>query len=105
GARRAHDRDVFVAADRERYTPEGVDDFAAHVILAANIMEPDYRVAHEPGPRFGGDLSSCCFTRVLSRMSRMAWYGPATMLSPTLSPSRTSKCSSPAMPTLTGTNE
>ncbi len=34
----------------------------------------------------------------------MAWYGPATMLSPSRTPSITSKYSSPAIPTFTGRN-
>src|ERR1051325_6642985 len=47
-------------------------------------------------------MSLICRTRVLSLRSRTAWYGPATTVSPALRPSSTSKCSSPAIPTLTG---
>src|SRR5439155_873971 len=52
-------------------------------------------------------VSAACFiarTRAPSFRSRIAWYGPATIVSPSFRPSSTSKYSSPAMPTFTGRN-
>src|SRR5438128_10955349 len=50
-------------------------------------------------------VSAACFigrTRALSFRSRIDWYGPATIVSPSFKPSATSKYSSPAIPTFTG---
>src|SRR5439155_1041869 len=52
-------------------------------------------------------VSAACFagrTRAPSFRSRIAWYGPATIVSSSFRPSSTSKYSSPAIPTLTGRN-
>src|SRR5438105_5063114 len=88
---------------------------APHVVGAGELVgqDDDIGKGRFPGAERLGEghaaafffvESAACFiarTRAPSFRSRMAWYGPATIVSPSFRPSVTSKYSSPAMPTLT----
>src|SRR5687768_1902539 len=134
GSRRTHDGHVFIAPDGEIETTQRADDLSAHVVFAFDPARDDHPLGIRGGARLadddltfrrrahGGihrllhvlahDFATCFLvsvtfvsrTSVPSFNSRMAWYVPATILSPAFSPVSTSKCFSPAMPTLTGRN-
>src|ERR1051326_551311 len=103
GARGAHDRGILVPADLERDAAQRVHLLRPHLVDPGQVPDVDDERAQgvffwAPAPL----ISFICRTRLLSLRSRTAWYGPATTVSPALRPSSTSKCSSPAIPTLTG---
>src|SRR5262249_37723195 len=132
-ARRAHDRDVLVAADSDVHAAERVDDFAAHVVVARDaardddpFLAPGRAGDAGDGLPFGGGAApglarvsvhvftgglvesffgaGCSRTVVPSFSSRIAWKLPETMFSPSCRPLSTSKYSSPAIPIFTGRN-
>src|SRR6185503_15540055 len=116
GPRRAHDRHVLVLADLDADAAQGPHRLGAHVVLTRQLVRQDHDVgerripgaelllAHDGLRPAESDAWRVAFTRDPSFRSRMAWYGPATMLSPSRTPSITSKYSSPAIPTFTGRN-
>src|SRR5690349_4631572 len=129
-ARRSHDRHILVASDGDVDAAQRSYDFAAHVVLALDAARHDHpslvrRFSRrlDDDPPFGGrphwwldDLLAhghapgflgsgfVSFTSAPSFSSRMAWYVPATIFSPSFKPPNTSKCFSPVIPRFTGRN-
>src|SRR5437016_10033757 len=118
--RRPHHRDVSVLADLQAPAPHGAHHLASPVGVARELVGQDHDVGQRRvarPERLQGRhavfftilfaVSAACFagrTRAPSFRSRIAWYGPATIVSSSFRPSSTSKYSSPAIPTLTGRN-
>src|SRR3989441_1172708 len=115
-SRGAHHGHVLVLADLQAHAAQRAHDLAPHVVVAGELVRENHdvrlwRVAGaellEAGHAYFFFLvvSAACFigrTRALSFRSRIDWYGPATIVSPSFKPSATSKYSSPAIPTFTG---
>src|SRR5438477_9575733 len=117
--RRPHHGDVLVLADLEAHAAQRAHHFAPHVVVAREPVGQDHDVGQRRvarPERLRGRhavfftifiVSAACLpgrTRAPSFKSRIAWYGPATIVSPSFRPSSTSKYSSPAIPTLTARN-
>src|SRR5947207_3000540 len=117
--RRPHHADVLVLADLQAHAAQRAHHFAPHVVVAREPVGQDHDVGQRRvarPERLQGRhavfftifiVSAACLpgrTRAPSFKSRIAWYGPATIVSPSFRPSSTSKYSSPAIPTLTGRN-
>src|SRR6267143_7151281 len=106
-SRRPHDGDVLVLADLQAHAPQGAHHFAPHVVVAGELVGQDHDVGQRRvacPERLQGRhavfftilfvVSAACFvgrTCAPSFRSRIAWYGPGTIVSPCFSPSSTSK--------------
>src|SRR5207253_10474157 len=111
---------LFVLANLQADSPQRAPHCPPHVVVARELLDQDHDVGQRGvarTERLQGRhavfftilfaVSAACFagrTRAPSFRSRIAWYGPATIVSSSFRPSSTSKYSSPAIPTLTGRN-
>src|ERR1019366_9399161 len=70
-SRRAHDGNVFVAADLEIHTAQRPNLFGSHHVVAGDPLQLDDHVRH--GFLTSGPTVGAAFTLVESFMSRIAW--------------------------------